>query len=374
MKERAMAERRIRVGVIGAGTFAEQCHVPGVQAHPRAEVAALCARNRQRAAAMAARLGVPEVITDYRELLARPDIDAVTIVAPDSLHMEIAVAASQAGKHVLCEKPLAQNAEEARRMTEEAARSGLIAMVAFTFRYMRALPELRRLVREGVIGTPFYAALQVHWGEVIRPGAPIGWRQDLASCSGGVWADGAAHLFDVLAFALAPVQEVCAQMVVVPRPGGSPQPTNVDLATCLARLHLEGERTSGYADREPGTVQVSILTSRVDRPHETPDEFQVLGTAGALSMPLTRGQREHLHLLRPGGASWEPLPLPPDALTETPHALTRMMGAFVDAILRGHLDPDHDPGFAAGLHTQLALDAGLRSARNGTWERVPETT
>jgi predicted dehydrogenase len=93
----------------------------------------------------------------------------------------------------------------------------------------------------------------------------------------------------------------------------------------------------------------------------------------ALSMPLTRGQREHLHLLRSGSSSWEPLPLPPDALTETPHALTRMMGAFVDAILRGQLDPDRDPDFTAGLHTQLALDAGLRSARNGTWERVHAT-
>jgi predicted dehydrogenase len=321
---------------------------------------------------MAARLGVPGVITDYRELLARPDIDAVTIAAPDALHMEMAVAALQAGKHVLCEKPLAQNAEEARRMTEEAARSGLIAMVAFTFRYMRALPELRRLVREGAIGTPFYAALQVHWGEVIRPGEPISWREDVESCSGGVWADGASHLFDVLAFALAPVQEVCAQMMVVPRPEGSPQPTNADLATCLARLHLEGGEPSGCADRESGTVQVSILTSRVDQPHGTPDELQVVGTAGALSMPLTRGQHEHLHLVRPG-ASWEPLPLPPDALTEKPRALGRMMGAFVDAILRGNLEPDRDPDFTAGLHTQLALDAGLRSARSGTWERVPAT-
>src|SRR5262249_39986916 len=151
-------------------------------------------------------------------------------------------------------------------------------------------------------------------------------------------------------------------MLVAPRPQGSPQPTNVDHATCLARLSLAGGVTSGYADRDPGTVQVTILTSRVDHPHEVPDELQVLGTAGALSMPLTRGQREHLHLFRPGAAAWEPLPLPSDASTETPHGLTRMMGAFVDGILCGHLDPDRDPDFTAGLHTQLALDAGLRSA------------
>jgi predicted dehydrogenase len=85
---------------------------------------------------------------------------------------------------------------------------------------------------------------------------------------------------------------------------------------------------------------------------------------------LTRGQHERVSLLRAGSGTWEDVALPDDATTDRPLALVRMMGAFVDAVLRGHLDPEQDPSFADGLHTQLALDAGLRSARSGRWEEV----
>jgi predicted dehydrogenase len=85
---------------------------------------------------------------------------------------------------------------------------------------------------------------------------------------------------------------------------------------------------------------------------------------------LTRGQRERVSLLRAGRRTWDDVALPEDATTDQPRALARMMGAFVDAVLRGHLDPQQDPGFAAGLHTQQALDAGLRSAWSGCWEEV----
>src|SRR5947209_8778580 len=185
-----MSERRVRVGVVGAGRFAAECHVPGVQAHPRGEVVALCARNRERTAALAARLGVPEVYTDYRELIARPDVDAITVATPDALHRPVAVAALEAGKHVFCEKPLAMNVAEARTMVEVADRSGQVAMVAFTFRYARALQELRRLLRQGAIGTPFHVAMQVHWGGIVAAGAPLTWREQAGESAAGIWADG----------------------------------------------------------------------------------------------------------------------------------------------------------------------------------------
>src|SRR5438105_11808769 len=182
-----MSERRVRVGVVGAGRFAEECHVPGVQAHPRGDVVALCARNRERATAMAARLSVPEVCTDYRELIARPDVDAITVATPDALHLPVAVAALDAGKHVFCEKPLAMNVAEARTMVEVAARSGLVAMVAFTFRYTRALQELRRLLGQGAIGTPFHVAMQVHWGGIVAAGAAPAWREEAGELGAGIW-------------------------------------------------------------------------------------------------------------------------------------------------------------------------------------------
>src|SRR5437879_783674 len=107
---------KVRCAVVGAGGFAAACHVPGLQVHPRADVVVLCGRSEERRRAIAERLGVPETAADYREVVARPDIDAVTITTPNVSHREIALAALAAGKHVFCEKPLAMNTAEAEAM------------------------------------------------------------------------------------------------------------------------------------------------------------------------------------------------------------------------------------------------------------------
>src|SRR6188768_4170206 len=99
-----MAET-VRCGVIGAGGFAETCHIPGLKSHPNAEVTALCGRNLERCREMAGRNGIPHCFTDYHDLVARDDIDAVAIVTPNVSHHSIALAALEAGKHVFCEKP-----------------------------------------------------------------------------------------------------------------------------------------------------------------------------------------------------------------------------------------------------------------------------
>src|SRR5688572_418891 len=142
-------EAKLRFGVIGAGGFAEICHVPGLQSHPRAEVVALCGRRPEHARAMADRLGVPDVHTDFRELCARTDLAGVTITTPSAVHAEQANAAFGAGKHVFCEKPLGMNVPEVRQMLNAALASGKIHQVAFTFRQTYCLREMRRRVRAG---------------------------------------------------------------------------------------------------------------------------------------------------------------------------------------------------------------------------------
>ena len=364
----------VRVGVIGAGRFAEQAHIPGLQAHPAGEVVALCARNRERTKAMAERFGVPRVYTDYHELLAQPDIEAVTVATPDAMHLPVALAAFDAGKHVFCEKPLAKDAAEARRMAEAAERSGLVNMVAFTFRYTRALPALRRLIREGALGTPCAANLHVHWGGVGFPRGSLSWRETAEASAAGIWGDGGSHLFDALAYVLAPAEAVCAQMMIVPRDPGVPQPDSIDYATCLARLRVggSGEPAPAFSDRQRGAVQATLLTSRIETPVAGGDEVQVIGTDAVASVALNRGMRERASIRR-RGAGWEDLPLGEDAYTDEPRALPRMLGAFLEAVARGALDADQDPSFRAGLHAQEAIDAAIRSARHARWEDVAPT-
>ena len=176
---------KLRVGVIGAGAFAESCHVPGVQSHPEAEVVVLCGRDSARTRAAAQRLGVPEVSLDYEEVCARPDIDAVTIATPNVVHARQAQAAFAAGKHVFCEKPLGMNTEEAADMLRAAEPSGKVHQTAFTYRYLYGVQELKRRLLNGEIGEPYYVAVHYDSWDGLRPGSKIGFREHLDSAGAG---------------------------------------------------------------------------------------------------------------------------------------------------------------------------------------------
>src|SRR5207302_10069447 len=146
----------IRIGVIGVGWTAN-VQVPAFQALPNEfQVVALTSARRERAEAAAARLNIPRVFTDYREMLALPELDAVYIGAPPHLHLEMTLVAARAGKHLICEKPTALNAGEAREMLAATHEAGVTAMLDFEFRWRTARRHLRQAIAEGYPGS-FYA-------------------------------------------------------------------------------------------------------------------------------------------------------------------------------------------------------------------------
>ena len=173
-------------GVIGAGAFAEACHVPGLQSHPQAEVVAICGRHRERAQALAGRFGIPAVHTDPAELIARDDLDGVTLCTPNAVHREQALLAFAHGKHVFCEKPLGLSVAEAEEMARAAEASGRVHQVAFTYRYLHGVEELRRRVQAGDVGEPFLFRAHHEYWDGLRPGAPVGWRELRGPSGGGV--------------------------------------------------------------------------------------------------------------------------------------------------------------------------------------------
>src|SRR6185295_1598719 len=182
-----MAESKLRFGVIGTGAFAEACHIPGLLSHPRAEVVVICGRRRERAAALAGKFRVREVATDAAEVCARQDLHGVAICVPNSGHRELALLAIRHGKHVFCEKPLGVSVAEAEEMTraaEESGRSHQIAQVAFTYRYLYGVEELRRRLRAGDAGEPYLFRAHHEYWDGLQPGAALGWRE-LAEPSGG---------------------------------------------------------------------------------------------------------------------------------------------------------------------------------------------
>jgi predicted dehydrogenase len=359
-----MSGRKLRFGVIGAGGFAEICHIPGLQTHPQAEVVALCGRRPDHVRAMADRLGVPDVHTDYRELCAREDLDGVTITTPNAVHAEQARCAFQHGKHVFCEKPLGMDVAEVDGMVADARASGKIHQVAFTFRYTYGVQEVRRRVAAGDIGKPYYVRLRFDgWGG-LKPDWKIGWREKQELAGGGQLFDMGSHLFDLAHFVVGPIEASTGFVHNIPR---------------QAEDRLSGERTAVETDDIAAAQFVhrngtrgEWFMSRATPPHTENGYLEVIGPEGALQCALSRGNVERVKVSRPTAPEWVELPLPEAALDGKPHALGIMMRSFVDACLSGHLDGDVDAPFEDGLAAQQALAAVQQANRDLTWVKLAE--
>ena len=147
--------RPIRVGVLGAGAWARGAHLPGYRRDPRCRVVAIADTEIDRARQAAREFDIPDAVADPRELIRRDDIDVIDVCTPSHTHFELAWAALEAGKHVLCEKPVAYDFRDTRRARDLARQKGLKTKVGFTFRYSPAMRYMNELVADGFVGTPF---------------------------------------------------------------------------------------------------------------------------------------------------------------------------------------------------------------------------
>src|SRR3954452_23149664 len=167
------------------------------------EPAVLCGRDADAVAAAAARMGWAESATDWREVVTRDDIDIVDVSSPGDTHRDIAIAALEAGKHVLCEKPLSNTVAEAEEMTaaaEAAEARGVYSMVAFNYRRTPALALARRLVAEGRLGRLHHIRAQYLQDWIVDPDFPLVWRLQKDKAGSGALGDIGAHVVDLAYF------------------------------------------------------------------------------------------------------------------------------------------------------------------------------
>ena len=150
-----MTLSKVRVGVLGAGAWAEHAHLPGFLRDPRCEVVAIADPVIERARAFAERFGIPEAHASHEAIIGRSDIDLVDVCTPSATHFDLSMAALEAGQHVLCEKPVAYDYLETRRAASVAAAKGLKTKLGFTFRYAPAMRYMKALIDEGFVGEPF---------------------------------------------------------------------------------------------------------------------------------------------------------------------------------------------------------------------------
>ena len=193
----------IKVGVIGTGGISG-VHLGGYSRNPNVEIYALCDINEKNLARRAEEYKVSRTFTDYREMLALPELDAVSVCTWNSAHAECAIAALRAGKHVLCEKPMALNTAQAEEMEKAAKESGKLLMIGFVRRFGNDCAVLKDFIDGGSFGDIYYAKAQY----LRRKGCPGGWFGDKSRSGGGPLIDLGAHVIDLCRYLMGGPQPV----------------------------------------------------------------------------------------------------------------------------------------------------------------------
>ena len=241
-----MAQRKVRIGIIGTGRIASMVHVPSLKlCLELCEVVAVASRSEEKARAFAAQWGIPRVHTDWQTLLADPEVEAVVICPPSGLTVTVARAAIAAKKHILCEKPLGLNYAEARELELAAERNGRVHMVAFTFRFVPALRYLKRLVSEGHFGEIRHWRLSHFTDLMLDPTTPRVWRNDRKQAGAGVLADMGSHGIDFARYLLGDIVAVsgASRLYVRERPdpsGAGSVPVDAEDACTFAAEFANG--------------------------------------------------------------------------------------------------------------------------------------
>jgi predicted dehydrogenase len=348
----------------------------------RVRMAAVCGRDAGNVAAAADRLGWVESMTDWRALVARDDIDVIDVCTPGDSHAEITIAALEAGKHVLCEKPLANTVDEARAMAAAAdvARArGVRSMCGFNYRRVPAVAYMRQLIAEGRLGTIRHVRAVYLQDWIVDPQFPLVWRLQKDRAGSGALGDIGAHIIDLTQFVTGqlitgvsgltetfvkhrPLPAVAKGLSASADGGGTGEVTVDDAAVFVARL--SGGALATYEATRFATGRKNAL------------KVEVNGELGSLAFDLERlNELEYYDASRPGteqgftrilvtepdhpymSAWW-----PPGHIIGYEHSFTHEMRDFVVAVTSGE---DPEPSFADGLQVQCVLDAVVQSAELG---------
>jgi predicted dehydrogenase len=349
----------------------------------KVDMAAVCGRDAAGVAEAATTLGWRTHTTDWRELIERDDIQLIDVCTPGSSHAEIAIAALDAGKHVLCEKPLANTVDEARAMVEAADRAaerGVRAMVGFNYRRVPAATLARQLIAAGRLGTLRHVRAVYLQDWIVDPEFPLVWRLRQDVSGSGALGDIGAHIIDLSQFMTGQrISKVSAltETFVKERPlpdhtanGAKGEVTVDDAALFIARLDGGAVATyeaSRFATGRKNALRIEINGDRgslafdLERLNEL--EFYD-ATAPSSTQGFTRilvTEPDHPYL----GAWW-----PPGHGLGYEHSFTHEVRDLIEAIAGG---TDPVPTFADGLQIQQVLDAVARSAgEEAGWVGVAE--
>ena len=333
----------VKLAVIGTGGMAN-FHAEKFNAIAGCELVAACDVDLDRVRTFSDKHKIPQAFTDTTSLLAGAEVDAVTIVTPDAFHLPVALECLKAGKHVLCEKPLAMNHADAKKMVAAARRAGVVNMVNFSYRDWPSTQGAAAAIRKGEIGEIRHVEasyLQAWlpskiWGDWRTSPAWL-WRLSTGHGSKGVLGDVGVHIVDYATFPCGPLKEVFCRMKTFPKaPGNRVQSYKLD-ANDSAILTVE------FANGALGTIH----TSRWVGGHANRLALKIAGTKGTISMDseISTSSYRICNGKDLDKCTWREVECP---------ALPSNYQRFITAILTGK---PGEPDFARGAEVQRVLDA-----------------
>jgi predicted dehydrogenase len=263
-----MADQPLRVGVLGVG-FGSVVHIPAFQSEGW-DVRALWSRRTERAREAATQHGAGEVHEDWRQVIARDDIDAIAVATPPIAHHEMTLAALAAGKHVLCEKPFALNVGQAKEMRDLAKAKGLTGMVAHEFRYAPQRAQIKALLDEGQIGTPQLVTAELFLGRA-APATPPPVGASVAEGAGFLGALG-SHFIDGLRHWFGDVESVTGTTLTL-------RPDRTDASGKVVQVDVDDAFT--FTLRFASGVVATMTASSAVSPGSG-GRVMIAGTGGAL--------------------------------------------------------------------------------------------
>jgi predicted dehydrogenase len=352
----------IGVGIIGTG-FARTTQLPGWRACEGARVVAVASARRENAEAAARDFDIPFAASDWRDVVGRADVDLVSIVTPPSTHAEMALAALEAGKAVLCEKPMAMDAVESGRMSEAARAAGQLALIDHELRFLPARRRMRESILSGELGRVRHAKFLFRGDSRASADRPWSWWSDERAGGGALGAIG-SHAVDALHWLLGTrISHVSASLAAHvaerrdPDSGAARRVTADDEASLLVNFE-----DGGAAERATGVVAISLAEAGAPE-----HAVEVFGSEGALKLDSAG----RLWRARVGEGEWQSIETEDAPLAEGmrgnewSRGFTVFAREIIAALREGRVAVEGAATFEDGHRTQLVLDAARAAHASG---------
>ncbi len=352
---------RVGIGMIGTG-FARRVQIPAFLACKNTDIVSVASGSIENAKATADEFGIPHFTTDWRETVAKSDVDLVCITTPPKLHREMTLFAIENGKHVLCEKPMAMNADEAREMVNAAKKAGVLALVDHELRFQPGRQRAYSMIREGAVGKIRHAKYHFQAPHRGDPNVSWNWWSDEEQGGGALGAI-ASHIIDSFHWFLGTetASVFCQLQTHIkrrPDASGALRPVTSDDESLMILRFADNELTGDAT----GLVSVSMTEYPAYK-----NRLELYGTEGAIAVE----HRGEVFVANAGEDAWREIEvglgehIPGVADTGFSRGFMEFAPVIVDAIREGKGTVENAATFEDGLNIQRVLDASRESNRTG---------